>query len=276
MFPDMKKFVLMMSLALLASAVGYGQLNSYKYIVVPAKFQDFKNENQFRTSTLVKYLFDNEGFNVVYDNNLPEELEENPCLGAKVALVNESGLFQTRTKLALKDCHGVLIMMSQEGRTKTKDLELAYREAISESFGSFRGLNYRYEPAKKEETKTTEPITVSFKNDIKSLDNESQEVANKEEGKTSSGPAEKFNVADEPDPNAVKEKSILYAQPVDGGYQLVDTTPKVVYTLKSTSVPDVFLVNKDGSTGVLYKNEDKWFIEMDEKGGKAKELNIKF
>ena len=276
MLSYMKKVVLMLSLTLLGIGACYGQLNSYKYIVVPAKFQDFKNENQFRTSTLVKYLFDNEGFNVVYDNKLPVELEENPCLGARVELINQSGLFQTRTKLALKDCHGVQVMISQEGRTKTKDLEMAYREAISESFGSFRGLNYKYEPVKEEETKTTEPITVSFKNDIKSLENESKAEISIEKEKTVSEPAEKLDALDEPNRISVNEKDILYAQPVDGGYQLVDATPKVVYILKSTSAPDVFLVNKDGKNGVVYKNEDKWFIEMDEKGGKSKELNIKF
>lgn len=264
----------MFSFALLGCTVCYGQLNSYKYIVVPAKFKDFKNENQFRTSTLVKYLFTNEGFNVVYDNNLPAELEEDPCLGVKVELMNESGLLRTRTRLALRDCHGVAVMTSQEGITKTKDLEQAYREAISESFGSFRGLNYTYEPAD-EEVKTAEPITVSFKNDIKSLESEAETAIVKED-RAVSETAETLETPVQPAPPSVGEKGILYAQPVDGGYQLVDTTPKVVYTLKSTSAPDVFLVNKDGKSGVIYKNEDKWFIEMDEKGGKAVELNIKF
>ena len=56
----------------------------------------------------------------------------------------------------------------------------------------------------------------------------------------------------------------------------MDTKPQVVYLLKSTSRPDVFLVNKDGKNGVVFKNEGKWFIEMDEQGGKTQEINIKF
>ena len=71
-------------------------------------------------------------------------------------------------------------------------------------------------------------------------------------------------------------KNVLYAQAIEGGYQLVNSTPEIVYVLKSTSAPDVFIVNKDGKNGVVYKNEGKWFIEMDEKRSKAKELNIKF
>ena len=73
-----------------------------------------------------------------------------------------------------------------------------------------------------------------------------------------------------------KGKNVLYAQPIEGGYQLVDATPKIVYVLKATSSPDIFLVTKDGKNGVVFKDEGKWYLEMDAKGSKAKELNIKF
>ncbi|MEM1259083.1 MAG: hypothetical protein AAGH81_11160 [Bacteroidota bacterium] len=271
----MKKLIFAMLLSLMGYSAGYGQLNSYKYIIVPTKFQNFKDENRFRTSTLVKYLFTNEGFNTVYSNSLPEELQEDPCLGLRAELIERSSLFLVKTQLSLTDCNGIVILTSQEGRSKTKEYEQAYREAISEAFGTYRGLKYTYQPVE-EEPRTGKPITVSFNNDIKSLESKPQtEVSPKEVAKISE-PAEKRDVAVPPDLPLLKEKGILYAQPVDGGYQLVDTTPKVVYVLKSTSAPDVFLVNKDGKNGLVFKNNDKWFIEMDEKGGKVKELNIKF
>jgi len=270
----MKKLIFIVVVAHLGLMATYGQLNDYKYIVVPTKFEGFKNDNMFRTSTLVKYLFANEGFNTLYSNDLPIDLEKNPCLGLRVELVNESGLLMTKTRLALNDCNGVVVMISQEGKTRTKDLEQAYREAISESFGSFRGLNYQYEP--NDEGKTSEPITVSFKNDVKTLKDEVKtEIDN-----TAVEPAEKID--DEApmvktNPASVSDgENVLYAQAIEGGYQLVNSTPEIVYILKSTSAPDVFIVNKDGKNGVIYKNDSKWFIEMDEKRSKPKELNIKF
>lgn len=272
----MKKLILVISITICCSVIGYGQLNDYKYIVVPAKFLSFKNENQFRTSTLIKYLFTNEGFNTVYSNNMPDDLKENPCLGLRVELIDESNLFATKTRLSLVDCNNVQLMMSQDGRTKTKEFEQAYREAISESFGSFRGLNYAYEPGDKKEQKKAEPITVSFKNDVKSLEENPKSAPEKSIGQIASQKPSNEKVTPILEVPVSKEKGILYAQPIDGGYQLVDTTPKVVYVLRSTSAPDVFLVNKEGKSGVVFKNDDKWFIEMDEKGGKAKELNIKF
>ena len=266
---DMRHCILF-SLIFIAFNTGLNaQLNNYKYIVVPIKFQGFKNDNQYRTSTLVKYLFASEGFNTVYGNALPEELRENPCLGLRAELLDDSGLLATKTQLALKDCNGVQIMKSQEGKTKNKNFEQAYREAISESFGSFRGLDYAYAP--EEETKSSEPITVSFKNDVKSLENQPDQKA-----KTDGAEAGLDKKAKLESSTSEGNKDVLYAQPIENGYQLVDSTPKVVYKLRSTSAPDVFLVNKDGKSGIVYKNDGKWFIEMDDKSGKAKELNIRF
>lgn len=250
------------------------QLNGYKYIVVPTKFETFKNENQFRTSTLIKYLFSNEGFNTVYSNNLPQDLADEPCLGLMVDLIDDSTLFATNTSLSLTDCNNVVVLMTQKGRSKTKEFEQAYREALSEAFGSLRGLNYKYEPSEPT-AKSAEPITVSFKNDVKSLEPKDADKKEKE-AHTGVEPS-----VEEPLPAVAsigdsKEKDILYAQPITDGYQLVDTTPKVVFILKKTSAPEVFLVSKDGKSGVVYKNDGKWFVEMDDKGGRPKELNIKF
>jgi hypothetical protein len=242
------------------------QLNNYKYIIVPTKFDNFKKPNQFRTSTLIKYLFSNEGFNTVYSDTMPDDLADAQCSGVKVKLIDDSGLLATKTKLALIDCNGAQIMISHEGKSKIKDLEQAYREAISESFGSFRGLDYKYE--EKEEMKNTEAITVSFKNDVKSLKEEPKPAAKHKEVLVHSKP----NIS-----SANREQNgVLYAQPIEGGYQLVDATPKVVHILKNTSMPDVFLVSKNGKSGIVYKDGGKWFIEMDDNTAKAKELKIKF
>ena len=272
----MKKLLLSGVLSLLCSISGFGQLNSFKYIIIPVKFQGFSSDNQFRTSTLVSYLFTNEGFTTVYSNNLPDDLKKNRCLGARVELVDNSGLFKTKTQLSLTDCSGVLVMMSQEGETRTKDLEQAYREALSESFGSFRGLNYKYEPLNEEQDQTSDTVTLNFKGDVKSLEPEVDSNTSSSETEKTSDEKIVETTSAKSVGNQESSDDILYAQPIEGGFQLVDNTPKVVYILKSTSVPEVFMVNTEGKNGVVFKNEEKWFIEIDEKGSKAKELNIKF
>ncbi|HUH47967.1 MAG TPA: hypothetical protein VLZ54_12485, partial [Arenibacter sp.] len=77
----MKK--LLVSILLLSSYIGMSQteLNNYKYIIVPTKFDAFKQENQYQTSTLVKHLLVENGYNAVYDNALPEDLLSDRCSG---------------------------------------------------------------------------------------------------------------------------------------------------------------------------------------------------
>ncbi len=269
----MKKSILITLLMFGSASFVFGQLNDYKYIVIPKKFETFKQENQFRTSTLMKYLFTNEGFNAVYEGAFPEDLQADPCLGLTADLVDASSLLTIKASISLKDCYGVVVFETQQGKTKTKDYEQAYREAISEAFGSLRGLNYSYDPKKEE--KTEAPITVSFKDDVKSLEEESaaDTVTTSKPGIT---PSTKDQTVVIVPITGSEDKNVLYAQPIENGFQLVDTTPKVVYVLKSTSAPEVFLVTKEGKNGVVFKEGGKWYIEFDEKGTKAKELNIKF
>lgn len=154
----------------MASFVGSAQinLNEYKYIVVPKKFDGFKQENQHQTSTLVKHLFTKKGFTVVYDDNLPIDLKSNRCLGLVVDLIDNSSMFTTKAALGLKDCNNMEVFMTQEGRSKKKDYRSSYAEAINNAFDSFASLNYSYEP--KEGARNEETVTVSFGDDVKTLE----------------------------------------------------------------------------------------------------------
>ncbi len=143
----------------------YAQLDDYKYIVVPKKFDIFSEVNQHQTSTLVKYLFSKKGFTTVYDDTYPDDLNSNRCLGLYVSLGDESSMFMTKTFLILKDCKGREVFMTQEGRSKSKIYKDAYNEAITEAFESFDTLNYSYSG----KGERPEPVTLNFKNDVKSL-----------------------------------------------------------------------------------------------------------
>ena len=60
----MKKlgFLFLLLTGLTASAQDI--LNNYRYIIVPVQFEGFKGENQFQTSTLVKYYLSEKGLDV--------------------------------------------------------------------------------------------------------------------------------------------------------------------------------------------------------------------
>lgn len=66
-------------------------------------------------------------------------------------------------------------------------------------------------------------------------------------------------------------KDLLYAQPTETGFQLVDVSPKVVMVLIKTAAPNVFTVK--GKDAIVFKEGDKW---MYSENSSKKQLNIKF
>lgn len=68
---------------------------------------------------------------------------------------------------------------------------------------------------------------------------------------------------------------VLYAQPIDNGFQLVDTTPKVIYKIKRAGTADTYFV--EGKQAIIYKSGSDWILEYYENDILKKEvLNIKF
>lgn len=299
------------------------QLNDYKYIVIPKRFDDFKEVNQHQTSTLVKHLFSANGFNTVYDDAIPDELYANRCLGLKLKLDNQSSMFTTKTVLILEDCNGKSIFLTQEGRSREKEFKISYQEAITQSFKSIEALNYEYSGKNDPET-----VTLSYKNDVKNLSEESKtvtstavipkkpvveqeatienqsfksiepqesnyekgsnetqvavsEVATVDEQRYEDKTPKQSTMIKAPQTNTLGSKledlGVMYAQELPTGFQLVDSSPKIVMTLFKTSMKDVYAAKFGELNGIVFKRDEKWLFDYTE--GQAliqKELNIKF
>lgn len=159
---------IILSVFLFGSYVGNAQtnLNDYKYIVVPKKFEEFKKENQYQTNTLVKHLFTQKGFSTLWEDNLPDDVVNNSSQALFVTLRNKSSMFKTKTTIVLSDRNKQEIFTTDEGDSKQKDYKLSYTEAITDAMKSFDGLQYEYNGG----SEVNEPITVSFKNDVKNID----------------------------------------------------------------------------------------------------------
>ena len=265
----------------------YGQLNEYKYVIIPKTLSSFKKVNQYQTSTYLKYLFEQNGFNAVYDDVLPEDLDANVCLALKANLEVKPSLFNTKLRIVVKDCRDMVVFTSIEGKSREKDYKPAYVEAIKQAFTSYQELNYKYIPIEKTEDKT---ITLSFKNDVKKLPSETS-VAKKSEDASMKQQVLKKNSTPKSDTAEssmkvmdnnkriilTKQLELLYAQPIENGFQLVDSTPKVRFKLTETSVENVFLATRDNTNGVVLNKNGAWFFEYTADGKKVlEELNIKF
>lgn len=72
-------------------------------------------------------------------------------------------------------------------------------------------------------------------------------------------------------------KEILFASPIENGFQLIDSTPQVVLVLENTLQPEYFNANIDKKFGVVYKKIDQWVFEYYQEGKLVVEpLKIRF
>lgn len=247
----MKKFIA--AALLFVSAFAFSQseneiLNNYKFAIVPSKFDFLKEKDQYQLNTFTKMYMEKYGFKVFFDTDLlPPEAAGDNCNKVFVELVTESNMFMTKINVVLRDCMNKELYRTETGKSREKQYKTAYREALREAFKSFDTLGYTYNGG----------------NGIRS----------------SAASAVAPAAAPAPDKKPVViDKNTLFAQPVENGYQLVDTTPKVIFKLQKTSSAKVFLAQKDGQNGTLIEKEDgKWVFEHYVNGQLVTEnVSIKF
>lgn len=247
----MKKLVFVF---ILFSTVAFSQnINNYKAVIIPLKYDFLKSENQYRLATLTKLNLQKAGFVAFYSNeDIPSEYKDR-CSLLTVDVKKESGFLMTKLAVVFNDCFGKLVYQSEMGKSKLKEYEAAYSEALNDAFRSINALNYKYELNQSPSKQLTQVSPVDTVN--------------------SSISSSATVVQDSPNTNA----ELLYAQATPTGYQLVDASPKVVFKLNKTSVPTLYTAIKDNRQGVLIQKENQWFFEYYENDKLFSELvRVKF
>jgi len=254
----MKKINCFLIVFFLGLSVSFAQksLNNYKYVIVPTKYEFQKKEDQYQINSLVKFLFEKEGFLVIMEGDqYPIDLSTNHCLAVTANLISESTMMSTKIYFELLDCKGELVVTTNLAKTKEKDYKRGYHEVIRKSFETIKSKNYKYQPIK--------PV-------VAVVPTVSTPVVVEASVKTPT----KIEVVVVPVTVKKADKSTLYAQEIPNGYQLVDSTPKVVYIALKTSMKDVYMIK--GSNGTISKKNGIWIAEYYEGDTLIqKELNIK-
>lgn len=245
----MKKILLYLILFVSCTTVSQS-INDYQYIVVPVKFDIFKDINKFNLNTSTKLLLQKYGFKAFLStDDIPVEVINNKCSYLSASLQEENTLFKTKIKLVLKDCKENVIFETAQGTSRTKELASAYNEALRMASKSFDGLNYKYNgtsiaagtmvtPVASQNTKTNDVVST--------ITNDTSEV-------------------------------FYFAQPITNGFQVVDSEPKVIMKLYNTSQKNVFQAVKGAVNGVVLLKENQWFFEYYDNGKLISEaINLKF
>lgn len=261
----MIKKITFLFVLLVNSSIFSQQLNleKYQYIIVQEKFDYVKETDQYKTSSLTKFLLKKKGFKVFLSNEqFPEEIHNNRCLALFASVKDESSMFTIKNTIEIKDCYGELLLSSEVGKSKDKDYRKGYQEAIRNAYETMTDFEYSYNASVV---------------DVKKIENKELVTADKVIITTP-----KTTVTGDVTIEPIKEKStvstsaaVLYAQTTNNGFQLVNTTPEVVLSILKTNVKEVFII-KD-KNGILYKLGDNWVAEFYENNLLVtKEYQIKF
>ena len=309
----MLKSVLSFGFVILLNLTVQAQLDSYKYVIVPKKFDGFKYENQFRTSTLIKFLFSQNGYTAIYEDQIPADMAGDPCKAVRVMLIDDSSLLATKVRLGLRDCNGAVVYETGEGKSKVKEYELAYREAINGAFKDLEELPYSYIPpeavleslaAQKDMATTPAASSEILENEGVAEQGVASDVSEVNPVRKEAEMAATAAVTAAASPmaatpiNASKEaqqdaapvsgtavsletaagEEIWYAQETANGYQLVDSTPKIRMKLVKTAQKDTFIATVDDEAmGMVYKKEGQWWHEFFKDGKtEVRPLKLKF
>lgn len=256
----------LMMLLLLVVSYGFSQsVNDYKAVVIPMKYDFLKTENQYRLQTITKMNLQKAGFQAFYaTETIPAEITDR-CSLLYVDVKKESAFLVSKLFIIFRDCYGTEVYKSSIGKSREKEYEVAYVEALNLAFESLYSLSYKYNCNTNFSPKAgVNALTVPVL------------AAPTIVSPSSAVPAVTMTIAaaavaipvvaipattNEPKTSDVKSSGLLYAQPTSYGYQLIDSEPKVIMKVYKTSNPASFMAKKGDLQGVLVSKDNQWFFE---------------
>mgnify|MGYP005634611283 FL=1 len=261
----MKTKICVFLLILSATTSLWAQLsiNDYKYVSVPDKFDFLKSNDQYQLNSLTKFLLKKNGFTVLNkSDNYPMDLAQNNCLLLNANVVKIKGLLTTKLQLLLTNCKNTVVFSSEIGKSKLKDYQKAYHEALRDVF-TLSEFNYAYVGADRTIVLPTPTPPKTPK--VTPIEPTSEIVSEEPEAPS---------VAEVPSVPVVEVASGLIIQQTNTGYNFIDSRSKTIkYSVHATLFENVYII--DGEEGIIYKRGQSWVRESIENGKTTIEaLNI--
>jgi len=246
-------------LLLLVSSFGFSQsVNDYSGVIVPLRYDFLKSDNQYRMCTITKANLKKAGFEAFYINENFTTGYSDRCSFLNVDVVKDNAFLVTKLYVVFKDCNGKEIYKSEAGKSKEKDYEAAYTEALNKAFESVYALNYKYDGT---------PVTNST----------NKGMTTPQAGVTVATATTAAVAVNVPISSVEPDGTVLFAQPIKNGFQLIDSTPKVVMKVYKTTNPSIYLAVKENLHGVAILKENQWYFEYYEKDTLMSEkITVKF
>lgn len=253
-------------LLLLVVSYGFSQpVNDYKAVVIPMKYDFLKTENQYRLQTITKMNLQKAGFQAFYaTETIPAEITDR-CSILYVDVKKENAFLVSKLFIIFRDCYGTEVYKSSIGKSREKEYEVAYVEALNLAFESLYSLSYKYNGNTNFSSKAgvnALAVPVMAAPAIVSPNSAVPAVAMTTAAAAAAIPVVAIPTTSiELQTSDVKSSGLLYAQPTSYGYQLIDSEPKVIMKVYKTSNSASFMAKKGEVQGVLVSKDNQWFFE---------------
>lgn len=229
-------------------------VNDYKAVIIPTKYELQKSENQYRLQTLTKMNLQKAGFQAFYNNEpIPAELNDR-CALLYLDVTKENAFLVSKLFITFKDCNNTVIFKSEIGKSREKEFEKAYVEALNGAFVSVSALNYQYNGGVNNVSlRSTPPVYAP----VAPYPAVAVPVVAATVAVTPAVAVPVVTSKNEPIISATKSLGLLYAQPTSYGYQLIDSEPKVVMKVYKTSNPASYMAKKGEVQGALVSKDNQ-------------------
>ena len=201
-------------------------INDYKYVSVPERFDFLKTSDQYQLNSLTEFLLKKNGFTVINElKYYPSDLAENPCLLLDINVEKIKSFLKTKLQVQFKNCKNQIIFKSEIGISNEKDFKTAFHEALRASFISIGDANYNY---------SEKPFQLNHNNIIRSG-------------------------ATQVDQNDNNQNLRIKTIPTSYGFDFVTSNKEILFSLHQTICDGVYIIDK--LTGTAYRRGDKWVRE---------------
>ncbi|MBP6127190.1 hypothetical protein [Flavobacterium sp.] len=227
----MKNFSILILVFL--SFTSFAQQN--KVIIISNKYEFQKEKNTYNINNMLKAILVSNKYQVFFEDEiLPVEIAQNRCKALAGVLVDNSNMFLTKMKFQIKDCQNNLLFETAEVKTREKDIQNAYIEAI----GLLSPELKKYKPVV---TNAKEVVVETKSTEVESVVSTEKPLVN--EFKTFL--------------NCSFEKSLDDTR----DFEIVGTEQNVLLFLQRTKTPNVFIAYKEGVNGIFTKTDNKGIFE---------------
>jgi hypothetical protein len=255
----MKKIILIL-FVLVANYTISQSVNDYKGVIIPLKYDFQKTDNQYRLQTVTKLNLQKAGFKAFYANEtIPGDITDR-CSLLYLNIIKENAFLVTKLFISFKDCYGNEVYKSAIGKSREKEFEAAYVDAINSAFTDVYALNYTYNGNTNFSPKaglTSQSAPVMAAPVIPIPTSAIPSVTMIPAAAAVAVPVAAVPVA----AVDIKSNGLLYAQPTSYGYQLIDSEPKVVMKVYKTSNANSYMAIKGSVQGALVVKDNQWFFE---------------